>query len=242
MKDSELYQRSMQFLDEHPEMLNLEYRLITEKLLEMNHDLKELLIPTRLEMLTYDHFKDSRYVLACLPRGACENLGIETRFRYDQHDCIVRAEDFDEIYEMSLNFLVLQMMEPIKGVKVNRRKYNKSSTVNKSRKVTIKKVGKLEDFLENQVIDFVESHDKEFFTNHLIKDVRQRFLEFSIEKVGNSAYLHRNQKNPRLTEIVNERYGLIPVKFRIETKDEYDTFKGDNRKIGGYADFFMEDM
>lgn len=242
MTEMELYRQSMNFLDEHQDLLALEYRLIVKKLKDLNTDLKELFIPTRLEMIRKQKFLDSKYLLVSVPNEVCVELKIECEFKKDRHEIIVRSEDFDSVFEKASKILILEMLEPLKSTKIDRRKYDKSVALNKSKKMDFQKIGELDEFLESQIVAFIESKDREYFRNHMIKDVRHEFIRFATEMVGKASYMNRNPKNARLTELVNERFGLIPVKFRIENSEEFDLFKGDNRQIGKYADFYMEDV
>lgn len=230
----ELYNQSVQYLDKHPELLALDEPLIQNHLKNnKDSELLQLAIPSKLTSMINKEYEEARYLVLKVSRKVCEILKIKAYDVTATHtNIIIKAEKFDEILKFSEEIARYENVEPLENIKVKK--------LNRIEKIKSQVAGKLPDFLEEQVLAFANSKDREYFINKAVKDVRKDFLEYSILNKGNRAYTDRRLKNIRLNEIVREKFNLEVEPRSMKDSDDLMTYKCSHNHIGKYSEYYVE--
>lgn len=231
--------KTLEFIEKHESLLYKDSRLLKQEMKELDAKFGEFVIPSRLDVEIYEDLKDSKYIMLSVRRD------VALRFEYklkdivkERVDVIVKFEDFEKIKELDDLYERYSKFESYSGTFFGR--YSYSLMKKDSQKEHDIESGAIDDSLEEQVRDYVNSRPREYFVNRAVKDVRKDFLVFSSAKVGAFAYRNRRVKNSRLSAVLRQLYDLKSKKILMSSDNQLQTYIAEDNRLGTLNDYYVE--
>ena len=120
----ELYQESVEYLDNHPELLALDEPLIQKHIkLDKGPTPLQLIIPSKLTIETTEEYRKSKYLTMSVSIKVCKALNIKVFDEsIDATNIIIKSREFNKVIDVMKTINFYESIEPLEGIKLKESK------------------------------------------------------------------------------------------------------------------------